>query len=109
MGSRFEPTIYAIDFGTTNSLLAAASRDGVHPPIALDPGARDPTILRSVLYFPDQARCFYGAQALAEYAAQAPQGRLIRSIKKHLPSRSFVGTHIDDLSGCRKHVDRVNA
>src|SRR5688572_32798891 len=96
VSSRFEPAIYAIDFGTTNSLLAAASSDAVHPPIALDPGARDPTILRSVLYFPDAARCFYGAQALAEYAVLAPQGRLIRSIKKHLPSRSFVGTYIDE-------------
>ena len=56
MGSRFQPAIYAIDFGTTNSLLAAASRDAVHAPIALDPGARDPTILRSVLYFPDATR-----------------------------------------------------
>jgi hypothetical chaperone protein len=96
MSPRFSPECYAIDFGTTNSLLAAASAGGVHPPIALDPLARDPTILRSVLYFPDAARCFYGAHALAEYAAQGMQGRLIRSIKKYLPRRSFVGTYVDD-------------
>lgn len=48
-----------------------------------------------MLYFPSAERCIYGAQALAEYGASAGQGRLIRSIKKHLPSRSFVGTNID--------------
>src|SRR5262245_10220865 len=96
MATPFRPLAYAIDFGTTNSLLAAANRDAVHPPIALDPLARDATILRSVLYFPDAARCYYGAEALREYAALGPQGRLIRSIKKHLPSRSFVGTYVDE-------------
>ena len=92
----FVPEVYAIDFGTTNSLLTAANRERVHPPIALDPLAADPTILRSVIYFPNANRAFYGAQAIAEYTASGGQGRLIRSIKKHLPSRSFVGTHIDE-------------
>jgi hypothetical chaperone protein len=94
--ARFVPEVYAIDFGTTNSLLAAANAQEVHPPIALDPHAPDPSILRSVLYFPNAERCYYGAQAIAEYTAAGGQGRLIRSIKKHLPSRSFVGTHIDE-------------
>ena len=92
----FVPEVYAIDFGTTNSLLAAANRERVHPPIALDPQAADPTILRTVIYFPNADRAFYGAQAIAEYTASGGQGRLIRSIKKHLPSRSFVGTHIEE-------------
>ena len=93
---QFAPEVYAIDFGTTNSLLAAANHERVHPPIALDPLAADPTILRSVIYFPNANRAFYGAQAIAEYTASGGQGRLIRSIKKHLPSRSFVGTHIEE-------------
>jgi len=92
----FVPEVYAIDFGTTNSLLAAANRERVHPPIALDPQAADPTILRTVIYFPNADRAFYGAQAIEEYTASGGQGRLIRSIKKHLPSRSFVGTHIEE-------------
>jgi len=96
MSEPFVPEIYAIDFGTTNSLLAAASRDAIHPPIPLDADARDPTILRSVLYFPTAERVFYGSAAAAEYASHGMQGRLIRSVKKHLPSRSFIGTHIDD-------------
>jgi hypothetical chaperone protein len=96
MSARFVPTIYAIDFGTTNSLLAAANSSDVHEPIALDPLARDPSILRSVLFFPNRQRCFFGAQALSEYTAGGGEGRLIRSIKKHLPSRSFIGTNIDE-------------
>jgi hypothetical chaperone protein len=93
---RFIPSIYAIDFGTTNSLLAAANAESIHPPIELDPDARDASILRSVLYFPSASHCFYGARALAEYTSSGGQGRLIRSVKKHLPSRSFIGTHIDE-------------
>ena len=94
--TRMVPQVYAIDFGTTNSLLAAANSSELHAPIPLDPTASDPTILRSLLYFPSAERCFYGAQAISEYTASGGQGRLIRSIKKHLPSRSFVGTHIDE-------------
>lgn len=93
--SSFTPSIYAIDFGTTNSLLSAANAQQVHPPVELDPTGKDKTILRSVLYFPDADHCYYGAHAIAEYIARGMQGRLIRSIKKHLPSRSFVGTHIE--------------
>ncbi|MCB9596341.1 MAG: Hsp70 family protein [Sandaracinaceae bacterium] len=90
------PTVYAIDFGTTNSLCAAANADRVFDPVPLDPRAKDPTILRSVFFFPDAKTVFYGAEALAEYAAHGMQGRLIRSVKKHLPSRAFVGTQIDE-------------
>ena len=96
MATRFVPECYAIDFGTTNSLLAAASADGVHRPIPLDPHAADPTILRSVLYFPDAAHCHVGAEGLSQYVQQGMQGRLMRSLKKFLPSRSFIGTHVDD-------------
>jgi hypothetical chaperone protein len=52
--ARFEPDIYAIDFGTSNSLLAAANRHEIHAPIPLDASADDPTILRSVLFFPEE-------------------------------------------------------
>jgi len=96
MSDHFKPLIYAIDFGTTNSLLAAANKTHVHQPIVLETTAPDPTILRSVLYFPDAHHCYYGTQAIAEYTAAGGQGRLIRSIKKHLPHRSFIGTYIEE-------------
>jgi hypothetical chaperone protein len=90
------PTIYALDFGTSNSLLTAANEERTFPPVPLDPGAQDPSILRSVLYFPNAQRCYYGEEALRRYAENGLEGRLLRSIKKHLPSRSFHGTYIDE-------------
>ena len=88
--------VYAIDFGTSNSLLAAANSDQVFAPIPLDPHAIDPTILRSILYFPHMKECFYGAEAISEFVNRDLQGRLIRSIKKFLPNRSFIGTWVEN-------------
>jgi hypothetical chaperone protein len=90
------PTVYALDFGTSNSLLAAANAERTFAPVPLDPGAIDPIVLRSVLYFPSGERCFYGAEALRRYAENGLEGRLLRSIKKHLASRNFHGTYIDE-------------
>jgi hypothetical chaperone protein len=88
------PTLYAIDFGTSNSLLAAANRDRTFDPVALDPDAADPTILRSILCFPDEGGVFVGNEALRQFIEQGAEGRLLRSIKHHLGSRSFRGTII---------------
>ena len=65
-------------------------------PLALDPTATDPTVLRSLLYFPDATACFYGQAAVQEYSENHGEGRLIRSIKKYLPSESYVGSWIDN-------------
>jgi hypothetical chaperone protein len=97
--TRFRPDIYAIDFGTSNSLLAAANRFETHPPIPLDARAEDPTILRSVLFFADELgpagpQCWLGKAALEEYVAQGSRGRLVRSLKRFLPMRGFVRTQI---------------
>jgi hypothetical chaperone protein len=88
------PTLYAIDFGTSNSLLAAANRDRVFDPVPLDAGATDPTILRSILCFPDSGGVFVGVEALRQFIEHGAEGRLLRSIKHHLGSRSFRGTVI---------------
>lgn len=88
--------IYAIDFGTSNSLLGAAeSKAALHGPIPLDLDAKDPTILRSVMFFPDGAQAFFGVRAIEEYVRHGQDergGRLIRSVKKFLPQQSFSGT-----------------
>src|SRR4051794_2158266 len=97
MKHEFRPQMYAIDFGTSNSLLAAANESGVHGPIALDPGSSDPSIMRSILYFPSGTACFFGQGALDEYIARGMQGRLVRSIKRFLPVRSFGATQIGSL------------
>ncbi|MGC3999505.1 MAG: Hsp70 family protein [Anaeromyxobacter sp.] len=88
------PTRYAIDFGTSNSLLAAASADQVFDPVPLDPAASDPTVLRSILCFPDQGGLAVGAEALRTFQDHDGEARLLRSIKRHLGSRSFRGTVI---------------
>ena len=94
--SRPDKVVFAIDYGTSNSLLAAT--DGVidTPPVPLDPTASDPTVFRSVLYFPHQNACFYGQAAVENYSENQAEGRLIRSIKKYLPSESFLGSWIDE-------------
>lgn len=94
MSPAFRPAIYAIDFGTSNSLLAAASAEATCPPIPLDDAASDPTILRSVLFFDGSERFSCGARAIDDFVANGMQGRLIRSIKKYLPDRGFSGTQI---------------
>jgi hypothetical chaperone protein len=96
----FVPEVYAIDFGTSNSLLAAANRSGIHPPIPLDPSAEDPSLLRSVLFFPEErgplsAPIRLGHGAIEQYVAQGSRGRLVRSLKRFLPMRSFVRTQIN--------------
>ncbi len=88
--------VYAIDFGTSNSLLAAADENRVYSPIPLDPHAVDPTILRTLLYFQSVKDCYFGAQALKEFVHNDLQGRLIRSVKRFLPMRSFKGTFIEN-------------
>jgi hypothetical chaperone protein len=86
--------IYAIDFGTSNSLLGAAMNGQAVPPIPLDPFAKDPSILRSVLFFLDRHRAFFGAEAIQEFVKHDMEGRFVRSIKKFLPIRSFTGTQV---------------
>ena len=94
MSSELHPTIYAINFGTSNSLLAAASAEATCPPIPLDDEASDPTVLRSVLFFDGAQRYSCGSRAIGDFVGNGMQGRLIRSIKKYLPDRSFSGTQI---------------
>ncbi|HTA90198.1 MAG TPA: Hsp70 family protein [Polyangiaceae bacterium] len=94
MTKPFVPEMYAIDFGTSNSLLAAANRDATHPPIPLDEHALDPSVFRSILYFSDDLAWSFGAGALSDYVAQGLRGRFIRSVKRFLPMQSFADTRI---------------
>ena len=91
-----KPNVFAIDFGTSNSLLAAASSTRLFEPAPLDPAASDPSVLRSALYFTDLEHGVFGADALQQFVANGFRGRLIRSIKRHLPSRSFTQTRVGD-------------
>jgi hypothetical chaperone protein len=89
------PLAYAIDFGTTNSLVAAANAERTWPPLAIDAFASDPSVLRSILFFPEEkSQVLCGGAALRGYAESGMRGRLIRSIKRFLPAATFSETRI---------------
>jgi len=90
-----KPTILALDFGTTNSLVAAASEARTFDAVALDRFAADPTILRSALHFTTAHDVAFGQAAIRRYIELGLRGRLLRSVKRHLSSRAFEGTWID--------------
>ena len=86
--------ILAIDFGTSNSL-AGAFHDGKRiEAIPLDPASADPTLMRTLLYFPHQDLCHYGSEAISNYLQNDMEGRLFRSFKSHLPNKSYLGTSV---------------
>lgn len=82
----------AIDFGTSNSLVGAFHQGQRVEALRLDPKAADPTLLRTLLYFPHADLCYYGAEAIEQYIDQDMEGRLFRSFKSHLPNQGYLGT-----------------
>ncbi len=91
-----------IDFGTTNSTIARLDPTGqVH--LATFPflGETIPSF-RSVLYFEQsqspngmkRAHGFTGPEAIEHYLQADEKGRLIQSLKSHLPSRTLTGTEV---------------
>ena len=111
MASRFEsgrgysgsmlqekPTLYAIDFGTSNSLLCGVTPRAVDAPLALDPAAADASEFRSILFFSDSHEWHFGAEALERYVAEGMHGRFLRSLKRFLPMPSFEETRIGSKS-----------
>lgn len=87
-------TVLAIDFGTSNSLAGAWSNGKRVEALALDSSAPDPTLMRTLLYFPDADECFYGADAIRKYLEFEMEGRLFRSFKSHLPNKNYLGTFV---------------
>lgn len=87
--------VLAVDFGTTNSLAGAWIGERVEA-LPLDSHASDPTLFRTLLYFPDQNACFYGAEAMNRYKDLEMEGRLFRSFKAHLPNPRYGGTVVED-------------
>ena len=83
---------YAIDFGTSNSLLNHVSRDGVITPVKLE--KNDGQVLRSLLYTPEPNVWFFGKEAINEYVNNDGEGRFFRSIKKFLPESNYAGTTV---------------
>jgi hypothetical chaperone protein len=89
-----KPSLYAIDFGTSNSLLAAVTPTRVDEPLAIDETAQDPTVLRSILFFSETNEWHFGAAALERYLSEGMRGRFMRSLKRFLPMLSFEETRL---------------
>tara|TARA_B110001454_G_scaffold181094_1_gene174957 strand:+ start:9553 stop:10833 length:1281 start_codon:yes stop_codon:yes gene_type:complete len=87
-----DKTILAIDFGTSHSLVGALHQGKRVDDLAIDPSSSDPTLMRTLLYFPNPDQCFYGAEALKKYTELEMEGRLFRSFKSHLPNKNYLGT-----------------
>jgi hypothetical chaperone protein len=86
----------AIDFGTSNSLVGAARGDDRIEALPIDPVAKDPSLMRTLLYFVDSRECYFGAQTIPKYVENEMEGRLFRSFKSHLANRSYSGTSVGD-------------
>lgn len=81
---------YAIDFGTSNSLLNHVSNEGVITAIPLESDSN--IVLRSLLYTPEPNIWYFGKDAIKEYVNHDGEGRFFRSIKKFLPENNYSGT-----------------
>ncbi|MFZ4715826.1 MAG: Hsp70 family protein [Bacteriovoracaceae bacterium] len=81
---------YAVDFGTSNSLLSYVSDSGDITPVPMEDGF----VLRSLLYTPELNLWYFGNKAIEEYINYDGEGRFFRSIKKFLPEPSYQGTSV---------------
>lgn len=81
---------YAVDFGTSNSLLSYIANDGTITPVPLEKDSS--LVLRSLLYTPEPNVWYFGKEAIREYVNNDGEGRFFRSVKKFLPETSYNGT-----------------
>lgn len=94
------PTVpfVGIDFGTTNSAIAAAEPGGAVRLLPLPgpgPGPGGPVpFWRTVLYYEPDGELSAGAPAIARYIGTGGDGRLVQSFKSHLASATFTRTII---------------
>jgi hypothetical chaperone protein len=96
------PDAIGLDFGTTNTSVALAERDGAVR-LAQFPSLGGLTeSFRSVLYFeqaktgtgPKRTHALAGPAAIEHYLQAEEKGRLVQSLKSHLASRSLTGTEV---------------
>lgn len=83
---------YAIDFGTSNSLLSHISEEGKITPIPMEKD--NGLVLRSLLYTPEANTWHFGKEAIREYVNNDGEGRFFRSVKKFLPEANYSGTTV---------------
>jgi len=97
-----EQVAVGFDFGTTNSSVALSDRDGNMQFVSFPTQGTESFSFRSVLYFEQtklpsgikKMHALAGPAAIEHYLQADEQGRLIQSLKSHLPSRTLTGTEI---------------
>lgn len=82
---------YAVDFGTSNSLLSYVDSEGKITPVPLE---NNQPVLRSLLYTSEKNKWFFGQEAIEQYVHHEGEGRFFRSIKKFLPEPGYSGTSV---------------
>jgi hypothetical chaperone protein len=90
------------DFGTTNSSVALVNAEGQVRLVSFSMEGVEWKSFRSVLYFEEtkssggmkRTHSVTGPEAIAHYLHAEEKGRLIQSLKSHLPSRTLTGTEI---------------
>lgn len=87
-------TVLAVDFGTSNSLVGAYHQGKRVEALPIDTHAQDPSLMRTLLYFPDANSCYYGSEAIEKFIDNDMEGRLFRSFKSNLPNQHYLGTMI---------------
>jgi hypothetical chaperone protein len=89
-----------IDFGTTNTVAAAARRGGPVRAVRFDDDRELSEIYRSVLCFEHLGRrdtaSYAGMKAIRAFLESAYETRFIQSFKSHVASRAFEETRIFD-------------
>jgi hypothetical chaperone protein len=85
--------VFGIDFGTTNSALSIY-RNGTVEVVNIDELNANGMLMRSVLYFTEDAEIFAGHEAINQYVNEGAAGRFMQSIKTFLPNRSFESTEV---------------
>lgn len=85
-----------IDYGTSNTVAAVLDDDGKARVLNLEAGtsASDPRLLKSLLYFPERNKSFFGRAAIDMYFDLGMEGRFLQSIKRLLPNPDFTGTSL---------------
>ena len=89
-----------IDFGTTNSSVAFATGNSQVQIASFPSGGAEIESFRSVLYFDQaatgmkRAHSLTGPAAIERYLESDEKGRLVQSLKSHLPSRMLTGTEV---------------
>lgn len=91
-----------IDFGTTNSSVAIVDERSQVKLVSFPAKGSEAVSFRSVLYFEElktaagakKMHALAGPAAIERYLQSDEKGRLVQSLKSHLPSRMLTGTEI---------------